>query len=304
MKRCTVCKIDKNVDSYSVDSYRKDGFDATCKGCKRKQRIEKKEKEKERRNSTVPQSKRCSNCEQTVSSDNFHKKPGSADGLHTECKDCKKEKRLTKKKENQSTTLPGDYKKTCTKCGVQKNKDDFYTQIYSTDGIGTICINCDKLSHGQWRKLNPKKIAEYRSKAYFKCAQNREFNPQGKLSSNLRNRVRQAIKRDKSEKYNNTFELIDCSPKEMIKWIEYQFDTSMTWENYGTYWQVDHVIPCDYFDLKIREEQLRCFNWRNCRPLEKIKNIKKNNKIEPLQIHLQEIHVHYYERHIQIAGKF
>ena len=97
--------------------------------------------------------------------------------------------------------------------------------------------------------------------------------------------------------------MIDCSPSQLVKWLEHQFYSKMSWNNYGKYWQIDHVIPCDFFDLTNRKEQLRCFNWRNCRPLDSTENQSKNNKIQPLQIHLQEIKVHYYERHIQIAGK-
>lgn len=41
-------------------------------------------------------------------------------------------------------------------------------------------------------------------------------------------------------------------------------------------------------------EQYKCFNWKNCRPLEKSLNINKSNKILPKQILLQELKVHYF----------
>ena len=301
MKRCTVCTIEKVLENYSKDNYRKDGYDSTCKACKKKQRNERNERRKEL---SIPSSKKCSSCLQVLLSDNFHKKPGSLDGLHTECKDCKKKKRFDKKEKNQEKELPKDYIKLCNSCSILKSKDDFYSQIYSTDGIGTICIDCDKKRHVEWRKKNPNKIKEYRTKAYFKSFKlNKESNLCAKLAGNIRNRVRQAIKAQKTAKFNNTFELIDCSPSHMVKWLEYLFDSNMTWKNYGTYWQIDHVIPCDFFDLRQRKEQFQCFNWRNCRPLEKNKNQTKNNKIQLFEILLQEIRVYYYERHIQIAGK-
>lgn len=300
MKKCTVCTIEKELDSYSKDSYRKDGYDTTCRECKK---IQRKERNKLRKNIEIPSSKKCSYCSQILSSNSFHKKPGTVDGLHTECKDCKKQKRLEIKKQNQEKILPEQYTKLCKSCGIQKDKNEYYFQIYSIDGLDTVCIKCDKNRHKKWRDENKKKISEYRSKTYFKNYKNREYNPQIKIAGNIRNRVRRAIKAQKTAKFNNTFELIDCSPSQMDKWLEYQFDRNMSWNNYGNYWQIDHVIPCDFFDLKNREEQLKCFNWRNCRPLEKIKNQQKNSKIEPLQILLQEIRVHYYERHIQIAGK-
>ncbi len=37
MKRCTVCTIEKSLNDYAKDSYRKDGYDATCKQCKKEE---------------------------------------------------------------------------------------------------------------------------------------------------------------------------------------------------------------------------------------------------------------------------
>jgi hypothetical protein len=249
-KKCTVCSIEKNLNNYAKDNYRKDGYDATCKECKKKQRNER------RKNSKIPSIKECSLCKQVLAADNFHKKSESLDGLHSECKECKKQKRLEKKKQNQEKELSINYNKIC----------------------GT--------------------------REYFKNYHNRRIsNPQYKLSGNIRNRVRMALKRQNTSKFRNTFDLIGCSPLFMTQWLEHQFNSNMSWNNYGIYWQIDHVIPCTFFNLIKREEQLRCFNWRNCRPCTKTENNSKNNKIQPLQILLQEIRVHYYERHIQIAGK-
>lgn len=41
----------------------------------------------------------------------------------------------------------------------------------------------------------------------------------------------------------------------------------MNWNNYGTYWNIDHIEPCCSFDLTIKENQQKCFNYKNCRPL-------------------------------------
>jgi len=54
----------------------------------------------------------------------------------------------------------------------------------------------------------------------------------------------------------------------------------MTKENYGSVWHVDHIIPCDAFDLTRENEQLRCFNWRNLQPMFAAQNIAKGNTYE------------------------
>lgn len=62
-------------------------------------------------------------------------------------------------------------------------------------------------------------------------------------------------------------ELLGCSASFLIEWLEHLFTTEMSWENHGTYWHVDHVIMCSYFDLTKFEDRKLCFNWRNLRPL-------------------------------------
>lgn len=61
-----------------------------------------------------------------------------------------------------------------------------------------------------------------------------------------------------------------------------QFEPGMTWDNLGKgegKWQIDHIIPCSYFDLTKEENQRICFNYRNLQPLWAKDNVKKSNKI-------------------------
>ena len=50
----------------------------------------------------------------------------------------------------------------------------------------------------------------------------------------------------------------------------------MSWENYGTLWDIDHIKPCASFDLSLEEEQKKCFHYSNTQPLYKIDNQRKN----------------------------
>jgi hypothetical protein len=45
-------------------------------------------------------------------------------------------------------------------------------------------------------------------------------------------------------------------------------------EDYGI-WEIDHIKPIILFDLNIQEEQLKCFNYKNLRPLLKSLNRQK-----------------------------
>jgi len=54
----------------------------------------------------------------------------------------------------------------------------------------------------------------------------------------------------------------------------------MNWDNYGLYgWHIDHIIPCDAFNLIEEEEQLKCFHYTNLQPLWAEENLRKSNNL-------------------------
>ena len=62
--------------------------------------------------------------------------------------------------------------------------------------------------------------------------------------------------------------------------LEKMFTEEMTWENYGTYWHVDHMIPCISWDLFSDKEQKMCFNYKNLQPLEGKENMRKHAEFD------------------------
>ena len=50
----------------------------------------------------------------------------------------------------------------------------------------------------------------------------------------------------------------------------------MNWSNHGTIWEIDHIIPCDSFDLTKLEEQEKCFHFSNLQPLFKTTEIAES----------------------------
>ncbi|ALR84016.1 putative nuclease [Niemeyer virus] len=98
----------------------------------------------------------------------------------------------------------------------------------------------------------------------------------------LRSRLYKVTKKGQYSKKMTEYLGIDINI--FRQWIEFQFDENMSWENQGSYWHIDHVIPCKSFDLTEEEEISQCFNWENVRPLEGIENDIKNDKILPDEI--------------------
>lgn len=102
--------------------------------------------------------------------------------------------------------------------------------------------------------------------------------PAYRLARRLRKRVWDAIA--KGYKSQKTMELIGCRIEALMQHLEKQFTDGMTWDNYG-YWHVDHIRPCDSFDLTDLEQQKECFHFSNLQPLWAEDNIRKGAKYEP-----------------------
>jgi hypothetical protein len=64
--------------------------------------------------------------------------------------------------------------------------------------------------------------------------------------------------------------------------LEKLFTPEMSWENYGTYWSIDHKAPVAVFNFeKPTDVEFRlCWSIKNLQPLEKIANIKKGKKVD------------------------
>lgn len=75
--------------------------------------------------------------------------------------------------------------------------------------------------------------------------------------------------------------LVGYTLRDLIKHLEKQFTSKMNWDNYGSYWVIDHKVPISIFNFSSFEhiDFKRCWALKNLRPLEKTENIKKYNKI-------------------------
>lgn len=128
-----------------------------------------------------------------------------------------------------------------------------------------------------YRQNNKEKINQY-----FKDKRKNDI--QFKYAQDLRGKI-------------NRFNAYDCTKPFFKKWIEFQFEDDMNWDNYGTsnnldkWWVFDHVIPIESFDLTKEEDRLKCNHWTNIQPIWYDKNGTKGCKVdkEIIQNHIQKI---------------
>lgn len=189
--------------------------------------------------------------------------------------------------------------KRCKQCGTIKPISEFYSNWRSSDGHFGLCKSCLKENRAKEYQENKHHIIE-RAKRYYRqnrshvLAVTKEYQkknrsrisaiimqkyrtcPEFRIEHNLRTRLCLALK--KNMKSTHTMELIGCSKQDLIKHLEGQFKTGMTWDNYGK-WHLDHIRPCCSFDLTDISQQKVCFNWQNLQPLWAQENLRKGSRL-------------------------
>lgn len=199
----------------------------------------------------------------------------------------KRERRETRKEERKSRFIlarykeeGGELKKRCARCEEWKPKDEFSKKQKASDGLAPSCKDCANSWYNAYYHNNPgvvKRLSENSRKYYHKKGR---YNTQYMLRGRLRSRIADAIKYYTGrKKTGKTIDLIGCSIGYFKEYIESKFDENMSWENYGSYWNVDHIIPCRAFDLTQEIEQRKCFHYTNMQPLKKEENYSKGDRL-------------------------
>lgn len=162
--------------------------------------------------------------------------------------------------------------KTCIKCNISKEISDFSFRK-DTKKFRNECKKCCQNRINYYRRSNDeykKRFNEYRK-------QKRIENSQYCFMDRLRSRVRKMLKTQNGEKYFKTQELLGCSFEKFKEHIEKQFYGNMSWDLKN--FELDHIIPCSWFDLKNDKHQKICFNYKNIQPLTSEDNSKKSDKV-------------------------
>ena len=125
-----------------------------------------------------------------------------------------------------------------------------------------------------YHEKNKKQLNKKHQK-YFKIRM--ETDVSFKLKVYLRIRLGQAIK--KSWKAGSAVKDLGCSVDELKRYLGSKFSSNMSWDNYGSYWEIDHIKPLSSFDLTDREQFLTAANYTNLQPLS-IEDHKKKSANE------------------------
>lgn len=257
--------------------------------------------------------KQCSKCKIYKELNQFNTYNATWDKLYPSCKGCKKLSIKPSKKQLCNKTIDNIKYRLCRECNSWQKLSDFkinhkcilytcklcsskYNHKYWSEHIDILRLknsyywdnNKDRLydKHKEWvnnhkksiyeygkeyRKINKQKLQDYDRRKHHKYKNNINY----RITKNMRRRVLAALKGH--PKISTTMNLVGCNINTLKEHLEKQFTDNMSWNNYGD-WHIDHIIPCNSFNLSIESEQKKCFNYTNLQPLWAIDNCKKGAK--------------------------
>lgn len=159
-------------------------------------------------------------------------------------------------------------------------------QKYASDNKDIIKIK-KKIYRAEKAEQINKQRKEYRKKNKYKILEaNRQYkkrrranDPAFRLHESFSSRINKALH---GAKYGESIlNYLQYTFEELKTYLKSKFDEHMSWENYGSYWHVDHIYPHSLlpYDSMEHENFKKCWALENLQPLEAIANIKKGNKI-------------------------
>jgi hypothetical protein len=200
--------------------------------------------------------------------------------------------------------------KLCIKCNTEQPIENFLKEK-TKNGYGNRCKTCVGKYLKEYHEKNKERLSEQKKQYYEKNKQSfldrskrtREKNPEKtaqyqkeyrirnreklnkyivnrlhtdagfKLKHTLRGKLRKLL--NGTNKTNSALYYLGCTIDFFKGYLEAKFCKGMTWENYGTLWHIDHIIPCRAFDLTKEEDRCKCLHYSNLQPLLAIDNLKK-----------------------------
>ena len=210
--------------------------------------------------------KQCVKCETKRCIDKFRQYPNNS--YSTTCKKCLNEMDKLRKK-NQRQKRLNNCVTICEKCNTEKKLYNFAK--LKKNYKRKICLDC-------YPTFLKEQNAEW-------CKNERNTNMNYRIKKSLAARLRNVL-----NKNDTTMNYIGCNIQYFREWLEYNFTEEMNWENYGSYWSIDHIIPVCKFDLSNEDEKFKCWNWSNMMPVTvKYNSSKKNIIMEQINYIIEKI---------------
>jgi hypothetical protein len=127
----------------------------------------------------------------------------------------------------------------------------------------------------KWRDDHSVELAKYQKEKKIK-------DPCYRIRSVISSQVCTALKKQGGSKEGvSFFRAIGYTKEDLKHHLDNLLCDSMTWENYGSYWVVDHIIPRSFFKNKSMQDSdfKDCWALNNLRPLTRKENNIRGNRV-------------------------
>ncbi len=182
--------------------------------------------------------------------------------------------------------------KVCSKCQIDKELlPNNFRQCKYQSGIlyfKSICRSCEsKIQVARVKKNGLTQSQKSKKALYIKIWKNQNKDiinsgyrqriandPNFRLRKNVSRAINHALKKQSSSKNSSIMHFLPYSMNDLKVHIESQFINKMNWENYGSYWEIDHIVPqsCLPYTYMGEANFKKCWSLNNLRPLEVFQN--------------------------------
>lgn len=295
---CSKCnkELPLTTEYFYRDSRNIEGFRCECKFCQQKQYAKyykEKHKTEHEQIKQIEQDRKqrgvklCTKCykEYPATLEYFYNRKDSKDNLSNWCKECTKNHGKQYRLDNYDKCLNYSRNKQIMlqqDLEYLKQRAEYDKQYYQNNKERKA-----KYNHERYLKQDKNKIREYQRKwneqnKDYVTKRNKEYRErtkeerrvydikrynENKLCRLTSNAIGRSLKGNKAGRHWET--LVPYTLEQLKSHIESQFTLSMSWDNYGTYWELDHIIPQNLFKFeKPEDKQFQiCWSLLNLRPL-------------------------------------
>ena len=242
------------------------------------------------------QEKQCTKCNEIKPLQEFNKKAAAKDGLQYQCRECHK-KYCQKNKERialKAKQWRADNKEKIRdyQLAYQRRPEKRARKNELQRGYVARKIAEDP----NWLKKRAEKYDGYnryvkkdedsyqkwlQQKAEYKRLR-RKTDPAFKLRCLISTNVYDGLHKNHCKKNNSTWQALPYTPEDLRCHLESQFTKDMNWDNHGTYWHIDHIIPQAAlpYDSMEHPNFLKCWSLDNLQPLPAKDNVTKGSLYE------------------------
>ncbi len=177
--------------------------------------------------------------------------------------------------------------KACMTCRVIKKIDEFYTDRSRPDGTYVTCKDCERArarsDYHKHHARNVKKNREWRQKNKKKLSEKIRNNIDKNIIRRMRCRVWASLKRANKKKTLHTLEYVGCNGEFLKNYLASRYydkySELIDWNIFcaNDLYNIDHIIPCEAFDLSKEGSVFLCFHYSNLQIISKKDNELKSD---------------------------